>query len=104
MDSLLPFVLGFLGGVIAAVIFVVAYKIGRRTRPKAQAAPGAEAEAGALPVVDAPPNRDAVTPVLMRYLDAERDTWEGARRLVLSQCWWTRYLLPRVQHSRSTPA
>ena len=62
----------------------MAYKIGRRTRPKAQAAPGAEAEAGALPVVDAPPNRDAVTPVLMRYLDAERDTWEGARRLVLS--------------------
>ena len=46
--------------------------------------PPAEAAAGTLPVVDAPANRDAVTPVLMRYLDGERDTWEGARRLVLS--------------------
>ena len=37
-----------------------------------------------MTVYEAPPNRDAVTQILMRYLDTERDTWEGARRLVLN--------------------
>ena len=84
------FLLGLLGGVLfVSVTFVVGYRLGRRAQapPRPQAAPLGDAEGGTgegMTVYEAPPNRDAVTSILMRYLDAERDTWEGARRLVLN--------------------
>lgn len=86
MDSLLPFVLGFLGGVIAAVIFVVAYKLGRGTRPQAQAMPRAEVGAEQdVSHVAPPPTLDETGQNLgLQFQGLEREAWESLRRLSLS--------------------
>ena len=80
MDSLVTFILGFLGGIFASFIFVVAYKLGRRG--KAEHEPEPEAEASTEPVI-VPPQGDTMQPMLVRYLDLENDTWDGMRRVAL---------------------